>query len=72
MGQLKNIMRTAALVAAVFTTNVYASGDAVNIDASSFKCMADMEKIRHFYVDNLLGNLDATLAVAKAKRVSTR
>ena len=68
MGQLKNSMRVAALVAAVFTTNVYASGDAVDIDANSFKCMADMEKVRHFYVDNLLGDLDATLAVANAKK----
>ena len=38
----------------------------VHIDAKSFRCVTKMTKVRHFYVDNLLGNLDATLAVANS------
>ena len=38
----------------------------VQIDANSFRCITEMTKVRQFYVDNLLGNLDATLAVANS------
>lgn len=38
----------------------------VNIDESSFSCIRDMTPVRHFYVDNLLGNIKDTLAVANA------
>lgn len=37
----------------------------INVDDNSFKCMLDMTPVRHFYVDNLLGKLDETVAVAK-------
>jgi hypothetical protein len=40
----------------------------VKVDDNSFKCITDMTPVRHFYVDNLLGNLDATVAVAKADK----
>jgi hypothetical protein len=33
---------------------------------NSFKCITDMTPVRHFYVDNLLGYVEATAAVAKA------
>lgn len=36
----------------------------VKVTDSSFKCIMEMTKVRHFYVDNLLGNLEATVAVA--------
>src|SRR5260370_32421803 len=36
----------------------------VHADAKSFRCITEMTHVRHFYVDNLLANLDATLAVA--------
>ena len=36
------------------------------IDAKSFRCIIDMTHVRQFYVDNLLGNLDATLAVTNS------
>lgn len=42
-----------------------ADAKAIPIDDSSFKCITDMKRVRHFYVDNLLGNLDATVAVAR-------
>jgi hypothetical protein len=38
----------------------------VKVDNNSFKCITDMTPVRHFYVDNLLGNLEETVAVAKA------
>ena len=45
------------------------SGDSmqpkVTVDDSSFKCITEMTSVRHFYVDNLLGNLSETVAVAQ-------
>ena len=38
----------------------------VKVDDTSFKCITEMTKVRHFYVDNLLGNLAGTVAVANA------
>lgn len=38
----------------------------VKVTDSSFKCITNMTKVRHFYVDNLLGNDAATIAVAQA------
>jgi hypothetical protein len=38
----------------------------VNIDEKSFSCMRDMTPVRHFYVDNLLGDIESTLAAANA------
>jgi len=32
---------------------------------NTFKCITDMTPVRHFYVDNLLGNLQGTVAVAE-------
>ena len=44
------------------------SGDEpkVKVTDDSFKCISEMTKVRHFYVDNLLGNLTDTVAVATA------
>jgi hypothetical protein len=36
------------------------------IDASSFRCITSMTKVRHFYVDNLRGDLKGTLAAANS------
>lgn len=36
------------------------------IDASAFNCLQEMTAIRHFFVDNLLGDLEATIAVAES------
>jgi hypothetical protein len=46
------------------------SGDEpkVKVTDESFKCITEMTKVRHFYVDNLLGNLAETVAVATAGR----
>jgi hypothetical protein len=40
--------------------------NATDIDASSFRCITKMTPVRQFYVDNLQGNLDATLATANS------
>jgi hypothetical protein len=40
----------------------------VKVDDKSFKCITDMTPARHFYVDNLLGNVEGTVAVATAGR----
>ena len=38
----------------------------VMVDDNSFKCITEMTKVRHFFVDNLLGNVADTVAVANA------
>lgn len=38
----------------------------LEIDASSFRCLDTMTAIRHFFVDNILGDLEATVAVAES------
>jgi hypothetical protein len=43
-----------------------ASESKLKVDNNSFKCITDMTPVRHFYVDNLLGNLEGTVAIAKA------
>lgn len=46
--------------------SVNADTSLVNINEQSFSCIRDMTPVRHFYVDNLLGNMDGTLAAAHA------
>ena len=46
--------------------NAEDSADKGAIDAKSFRCITEMTHVRQFYVDNLRGNLDATLAVANS------
>lgn len=41
-------------------------GQALSIAETSFQCIRDMTPVRGFYVDNLLDDLDKTLAVAKS------
>jgi hypothetical protein len=38
----------------------------LSISEKSFRCMAQMTHIGHFYVDNLVGNLDGTVRVAES------
>ena len=44
------------------------SGEAADdaIDAKSFRCITSMTPVRHFYVDNLRGDLKGTLAAANS------
>ena len=41
-------------------------GNAMDIEANSFQCIRKMTPVRQFYLDNLQGNLDATLAAANS------
>ncbi len=45
-----------------------ATAPKLKVDDNSFKCITEMTPVRHFHVDNLLGNLAGTVAVAKAGR----
>ena len=42
------------------------AADAHVIDATSFRCITSMTPVRQFYVDNLRGDLAATVAAAKS------
>jgi hypothetical protein len=42
------------------------AGAAVNVTEGSFRCIRQMVPVRHFYVDNLLGDTAGTLAAANA------
>jgi hypothetical protein len=76
MGPGEKLMRT--LVALVTATTLgicvavlLAAGhseaaDANVIDATSFRCITSMTPVRHFYVDNLRGDLAATVAAANS------
>jgi hypothetical protein len=48
-----------------------ALGSATEIDASSFRCLTKMTPVRQFYVDNLLGDVAATLAAAHSAPSAT-
>jgi hypothetical protein len=43
----------------------WAAEPKVKVGDNTFKCITDMTPVRHFYVDNLLGNLQGTVAVAE-------
>lgn len=40
----------------------------VKVDDASFKCMRQMAQVRHFYVDNLLGDVMSTVQAANAPK----
>jgi len=58
--------RFSAIMAGVALLLSTPSGNAIDIDAKSFRCITKMTPVRQFYVDNLQGNLDATLAAANS------
>jgi len=61
------IVAAMSSVALLLTTELgRAADDGFKIDAQSFKCITKMAPVRHFYVDNLRGQIDATLAAANS------
>ena len=46
--------------------NVQAGEPKYKVDASTFQCITKMTSVKHFFVDNLAGNLAGTVDVAKA------
>lgn len=66
-GQWRRRPLRSMLVAALMTVAVGcadAAQPAIAVSDSSFKCLQDMVKVRHFFVDNLLGQREATRKVA--------
>lgn len=64
LSQLRR-MRLLALVAlALATLTQVALAASIDINDNSFRCIRQMTPVRHFYVDNLAGDLKGTLAAA--------
>jgi hypothetical protein len=63
--RVRCVLATALLVG---TTVAAPAGEPVSLSISekSFRCMTEMTHIGHFYVDNLVGNLDGTVHVAES------
>ncbi len=53
-------------LAVLFSVGPGEAADANVIDATSFRCITSMTRVRHFYVDNLLGNVATTVAAANS------
>ncbi len=64
------ILKAAAGIAVLFVGQATAAPPAatgsIAISDASFKCITAMTHVRHFYVDNLAGNLAGTVKVAQA------
>ena len=58
--------RFSLMLAAFMATAVFQSAAATEITNETFRCLNDMTPVRHFYVDNLLGNVAETVAVANS------
>jgi len=54
------------LVSLLSGAHSIADEPAVKVTDESFKCITEMTPVRHYYVDNLHGDLAATVAVATA------
>ena len=50
----------------VNTSKAFSEQTTININEKSFSCIREMTPVRHFYVDNLLGDIENTLAAANA------
>ena len=61
MARKERVSATLCAVALLLSAGL---GNATDIDAKSFRCISKMTPVRQFYVDNLRGNLNATLATA--------
>jgi hypothetical protein len=64
---LRTLAITGLLVLAAPLANA-AGSPAAPITEKSFKCITDMTPVRHFYVDNLNGDLKETVRVAQSTR----
>lgn len=56
----------AAMAAGQVGAEEAAAVKAIAVGDGNFRCVSEMTKVRHFYVDNLLGDIDATVAVASS------
>ena len=65
-GALKSCVCVAMLIIGPARAAAPPSPASFPISDKSFKCITQMTHVRHFYVDNLAGNLDGTVKVAQA------
>jgi hypothetical protein len=64
--RLRAVRAWCVLAAALLVGPTVAAPDSLSISEKSFRCMTEMTHIGHFYVDNLIGNLDGTVRVAES------
>lgn len=60
-----NLKALTVITLTLFMTPLATAQDGT-ITADTFACLSDMTKVRHFYVDNVNGELEATIAVAES------
>lgn len=67
---MKHFNRAALLTVSLslLPLSLATAGEPMKVGADSFRCIREMTPVRHFYVDNLLGNLEGTLAAANAPK----
>lgn len=67
---MKHFNRAALLTVSLslLPLSLTTAGEPMKVGADSFRCIREMTPVRHFYVDNLLGNLEGTLAAANAPK----
>ena len=65
---LARSMSAGLLATPLLLVAAHADAEKLKVDDNSFKCITEMTPVRHFYVDNLLGNLAGTTAVASVGR----
>ena len=63
--------RFGLLFSALMTAALSQSAAATEVTNETFRCLNDMTPVRHFYVDNLLGNVAETVAVANSANGGT-
>ena len=61
------LFSTSSTLVAASTEEVLLEPGKLPITSETFTCIRDMTKVRGFYVDNLKGDLEATLAVANSE-----
>jgi len=64
IAQLRRLRNLALAALVLGTITQVALAASLDITDKSFRCMRDMTPVRHFYVDNLAGDLQGTLAAA--------
>lgn len=68
--RLNQALLALTLAGAAIGQIAYAA-NTVDVTEASFRCMRQMAQVRHFYVDNLLGNVMDTVKVANAPKGAT-
>ncbi len=48
------------------SVNAQQASAAIEVSDADFGCVNDMTRVRHFFVDNLLGDLEGTLKIAQS------